>query len=223
MAKTDFNVLGRQSGKIGNVVGLVRAGHQLYRAYTNKQTTKETEEQAKVRSHFSFLGSMALAFATAIRKGFKALTKGTLQTAENIFVKKNWGAVTVSDPESPSCDYGSLVIAQGRAPWPEFGTPSFVEEGEVSVTFSATGYAGQTENDKVYIFVYQPDTNTGILSNPTALSTGSLTVEVPTVWSGMKVHVYGFAVSAYNGEDPDLPLQAGDVSQSVYVGQGTLA
>ncbi len=223
MARTDYNVLGRQSGKIGNVVGMVRKGVQLYRAYTNKYALKETEAARIIRARFALIGSMAASFKVATRIGLSKAV-GPLQTPSNLFVKLNWGAVTATDPESVDVDYDAIKVSQGRCPWVSFNTPSFAEEAEVSVTFdTGNSVTGASADDKVYLFVYQPDTDMGVLSLPVARGTGSVTVALPAIWSGMKVHLYGFAVSAGSEDEMGVIIEKGTPSLSAYVGTGTVA
>ena len=221
MANTDFNVLGRQSGKIGEVVGMVRKGHQLYRGYTSKVRVSQSLASQQARATFRQLTALARAFKAAARLGFAHSLGNTLRTTSNIFTMRNKGVVTATSPSSLTVDYGAILVSEGSCPWVEFGTPSFVEEAEVSVTFqTSSDMPGVSASDKVYLFVYQPDSNLGVLSLPVSRSTGSCTVAVPEIWSGMKVHVYGFAVSAGS---TDETVVAGTPSPSFYIGNGTIA
>lgn len=222
MAKTDFNVLGRQSGKIGPVVGMVRKGIQMFRAYTNKYTEVKTEDALIRQVRFATLSGMATAFKPAVRLGFAKAVKG-LQSPQNVFVKRNYAQVTATDPEAVEVEYGSIVVSQGNAAFVGFNTPSFAEEAEVSVAWSADTLPTGSAADKVYVFVYQPDTNTGVLSMPAARSTGSITIAVPALWSGMKVHVYGFAISAGVEDETGIIVAKGTPSPSTYVGTGNIA
>ncbi len=221
MAKTSFNVLGRQSGKLGEIVGMVRNGHQLYRGYTRKVRVSNTLASQRVRARFRQLIALTRAFKAASRLGFSMSLGDTLRNTSNVFTMRNKGVVTATTPTSVTVDYGAIVVSEGSCPWVEFGTPSFVEEAEVTVTFqTSSDMPGVSVDDQVYLFVYQPDSNLGVLSIPVARSTGSCTVAVPEIWSGMKVHVYGFAVSA-GATDGTVP--AGTPSPSFYIGNGTVA
>ena len=227
MANQDFNVLGNQRGKIGNVVGYVRKGKQCYRGYVAKVKQSKSEESLIAKARFAALGRLGVAFRGAVSRGFQRPLKSSTMTAVNIFVKKNKNTVTAIGPDSIDVDFGAIVVSQGNLPWVEFGTPRFDEEAEVSVTFAtdSASLPGGSINDKVYLFVYQPDTNMGVMSLPASRSTGSITVAVPSIWSGMKVHLYGFAMN--NEEHWDEQLQGtvpeGETSPSTYVGTGTIA
>ena len=219
MANQDFNVLGNQRGKVGNVVGYMRKGKQCYRGYVAHVRQSKSEAVAINKARFATLGKLGMAFRGAVNRGYQRLLKGSGMTAVNIFVKKNKEAVTLASLGSdPTVDYGALVVAEGNLPFVSFGAIDTSEESTVEVPFdtdSAT-YPGATENDQVYLFVYQPDTDMGVLSMPVSRSTGSITVPVPSFWSGMKVHLYGFVMSA-KGRTKGL------TSASTYVGTGTIA
>lgn len=227
MSDTTFNVLGRQRGKIGPVVGYVRKGKQCYRAYNDKVAESKSEDLLMAKMRFAKLGKMALQFRGAVKRGYQRLLASSTMSACNLFIKKNYEAVTVASVSSdPAVDYGQIVIAEGNLPFVGFGAISTEEEATVEVTFdtaSAT-YPGATENDQVYLFVYQPDTQMGIMSLPASRSAGSILVEVPAIWSGMKVHVYGFAVNPTDHWDENLlsTIVKGEASNSTYIGQATL-
>ncbi len=228
MANQDFNVLGNQRGKVGNVVGFVRKGKQCYRGYVAHVSQSKSEALAIWKARFATLGKLGMAFRGAVNRGYQRLLKGSGMTAVNIFVKKNKEAVTLASLGSdPTVDYGALVVAEGNLPFVSFGAIDTSEESTVEVPFdtdSAT-YPGATENDQVYLFVYQPDTLTGIMSLPASRSAGAVTLEVPKVWSGMKVHVYGFAVNPEEHWDENLlaTIPQGEASNSTYIGQATIA
>jgi hypothetical protein len=65
------------------------------------------------------------------------------------------------------------------------------------------------------VFVFQPDTKSGVLSSAVLRSAGSVSISVPSGWSGMRIHAYGFAVG--NGAD-----NKGLNSPSAYLGSGTI-
>ena len=217
MSKNFKGYMGDQIGKLGTAVGRKWKRKMVYSAYQGKVKNPNTEEQQLVRARFALLGSMAASFLDATEIGFAQRADSKAMTESDYFVKKNWRAVTATDPESIDVDYDAIVVSEGRTPWVAFGTPSFAEEAEVSVTFdTGNSQSNVSPDDKVYLFVYQPDTDMGVLSLPAARGTGSITVAVPSIWSGMKVHLYGFAVGAHG-------KTTGKASMSAYVGTGTIA
>lgn len=226
MANNTFNVLGNQRGKIGNVVGYMRKGKQCYRGYSDKVTQSKSEDLLMAKMRFATLGKLAIQFRGAVKRGYQKLLASSTMSACNLFVKKNYDAVTVASVSSdPTVDYGSIVISEGNLPFVTFGAISTETEATVEVTFSTDTYPGATENDQVYLFVFQPDTQMGIMSLPASRSAGAITLEVPALWSGMKVHVYGFVVNPEDHWDENLlsTIVKGEASPSTYVGQATIA
>ncbi len=99
-------------------------------------------------------------------------------------------------------------------------TPDFDTESQVTVQFDAVaGVTNSGSDDKVYLFVYQPDTGQSVLSTPVKRSERSITVAVPSEWSGMRVHLYGFVVGATESKEMNTFCM---VSPTTYVGTGDI-
>lgn len=217
MSKNFKGYLGDQIGKLGTAVGRKWKNKMVYSAYQGKVRNPKTENQCIIRARFSRLSMLAASFLDATEIGLKASAKHYDYTESDHFMKRNWDAVTATDPEVLTVDYGALVVSEGRTPWVEFHEPDFSDEASVSVTFDPGNKVPKASaNDQVYLFVYQPDTDMGVLSLPVSRSTGSVSVAVPSLWSGMTVHLYGFAVGAGDSTK-------GKTSPSTYVGTGTIA
>lgn len=227
MANQDFNVLGNQRGKVGNIVGYVRKGRQYYRGYTRTHATSKSEAAAIARARFTTLLYLGMAFRGAIARGYQKLLKSTNMNSCNIFMKKNYDAVTLATSgEDPSVDYGALVVAEGNLPEVYFSAPNFEEEAEVSVPYDGNSQApGAAADDNVFIVVYQPDVRAAVVSKASSRSAGSISVEVPERWSGMEVHVYGFCVNDDDRWDEQLlaTIPQGEASNTAYIGHGTIA
>lgn len=198
MGKLRGNLFGNFQGKIGLTYGRMVHGVNLganmptSRSKDYPYTSAERDRQL----HFKTLAQLASAFQAANSLGLKAKAKqfGPLVSPFDAFVKINYSAVSVSGGEA-EIDFGSLMCALGKMPQVAFGNASFTEPGRVTATFSADADQPNTDaQDKVYLFAYQPDTGQGVLSAPALRTTGTLTLRVPASWTGMTVHVYGFAI-----------------------------
>lgn len=226
MANQDFNVLGMQRGKVGNVVGYVRKGKQCYRGYVSKVAQSKSETAMQAKAIFGYLGKIARAMRGAANRGFMKFVKSSTMSGSNIFMKENYAAVTASSPEEISVDYGAMIVSKGNLPEVAFKTPSFAEEAEVSVAFDSNNdMPGAADTDAVYIVVYQPDTMQCVVSAPSTRNAGSISTKVPARWSGMEVHVYGFV---QNPEERYVEQLLGNMPQyeaspSVYIGHGNIA
>ena len=216
MAKVFGAVLGKNRGKIGQVNFWVVKGTQFNRAMPTVAKRRGTSAQLDQRQRFRTLGKLATAFMAASKIGLKDLMDKAYENAISVFVQLNQRAVTVESGEE-AVDYADLLCAKGSMPEVAFGNASFSTAQTVSVTFSTDAdMPGTDAQDKVYMFVYQPDSNTGILSTSVLRTTGTISLHVPAAWVGMTVHAYGFAVGAGS-------LNEGKISNSTYIGTGSIA
>ena len=216
MAKTKLGILDGFNGKLGTVVGYERMNKELMRAYVKDVRNPRTEDQQAVRAKFGLLGKVCRTMLPALRLGMTAAGKAKQMTAGNLFMQKNWGAVSGATAAEVAVSYADLMLSTGQLPMPGFGAADFEEELTVKVTFEANSdVPGADASDEVYLFVYQPDTNGGVLGAPVLRSTQTVSVTVPASWSGMRVHVYGFAVGSAYG-------MTGKPSESAYVGSGNI-
>ena len=216
MANNSLNVLGVMRGKIGNIVGIGRGSVQLYRAYLNKIKNPQTEGQLLTRARFAALGRVARAFSGAATLGFARSKKSILSTGMSTFMRKNWSAVSGVTPQETEVDLTQLVVSDGNLPTPGFNSASMEQALQVDVTFRADSDQPDADaSDKVYIAVYQADLNGCVLGSPVLRSAQRAAVTVPSGWSGMRVHVYGFAIGGGTKNN-------GMRSRTTYLGSGTI-
>ena len=219
MAKLRGNLFGNFQGKLGLAYGRMVHGVNLGanmptpRGKGFPYTSAERDRQLR----FKTLAQLASAFQGANDLGLKAKAKqiGPLVSPFDAFININAPVVSVTGGEA-EVDYGSIICSVGKMPAVAFGNPSFAEPGRVSVTFPATAdEPGTDAQDLVYVMLYQPDTNQGIISASVLRTSGTVSVRVPASWTGMTVHVYGFAIG--DGRD-----NKGVASDSSYVGTGNI-
>lgn len=215
MGKINQGILDGFNGKVGTVVGYKFKDKKVMRAYVDKIRNPRTSLQMDNRERFKTLTQLASAFIGANKIGLERVANSLRNTVNNSFMKVNQGAVSVMGGEA-EVDYGSLKCSIGSLPQAGFGNASFAEPQRVSVSYSTSADMPRADaQDKVYLFVYQPDTKQGILSAPALRTTGTLELPVPSTWTGLTVHVYGFAVG--DGRD-----NAGLRSDSCYIGTGII-
>ena len=219
MAKLRGNLFGSFQGKLGLSYGRMVHGVNLGanmptpRGKGFPYTSAERDRQFR----FKTLAQLASAFQSANDLGLKAKAKqiGPLVSPFDAFMSLNAPHVSVVGGEA-EVDYGSLVCSMGKMPVVAFGNASFAEPGRVSVSFTTTAdQPGTNALDKVYALLYQPDTNQAILAPGVPRTTGTIDVRVPLAWTGMTVHVYGFAIGG--GVD-----NKGVASNSSYIGTGNI-
>ena len=218
MGKISGDLFGTYSGKLGLTVGRKVHGVCFTSKYNGNPRNPRTSLQMDNRERFKTLAQLSSAFMGASKIGLKATAKsyGPLVSTFAAFVKANQGAVSVMGGEA-EVDYGSLKCSIGTLPQAGFGNASFAEPQRVSVSYSTSAdMPGADAQDKEYLFVYQPDTKQGILSAPALRTTGQIEVRVPSTWTGLTVHVYGFGLG-------DGRENKGKNSDSCYIGTGIIA
>lgn len=204
-------------GRLGLNTAAIVHGVNILKGLPASVRNPRTSAQMDNRERFKTLSQLAAAFMAPSNIGLKNKAKqyGPLVTICDAFMKYNQGAVAVMGGEA-EVDYGSLKCSVGNLPQAGFGNASFAEPQKVSVTYSTSAdMPGADAQDKEYLFLYQPDTKQGILSAPALRTTGSLEVRVPSTWTGLTVHVYGFGLG--DGRD-----NKGKNSDSCYIGTGII-
>ena len=217
MGKNVKPVFGYFSGKLGLTYGRMVHGVNLVNAMPSQTSNPRTSLQMDNRERFKTLAQLASAFLAPSKIGLKNKAKqyGPLVTVFDAFMKANQGAVSVMGGEA-EVDYGSIKCSIGTLPQVGFGNASFAEPQRVTVTYSTSAdMPGSDAQDKVYMFIYQPDTKQGILSAPALRTTGSMDVRVPGSWTGLAGHGFGFALG-------DGRENKGKNSDSSYIGTGII-
>lgn len=209
---------GSYRGKLGNSYGRKVHGVALNALMPTPRGNKNaTEEMRDIQLRFKTLAQLASAFLAIIVIGLKTRAKaiGPLVSQFDAFIKDNWGA-THAEGGVVEVDYGNIKISDGNLPEVGFGSPNFEEPLRVSVGFTPNTDAPDADAaDEIRLVVYQPDSNKTVMSAPVARSTGSIEMALPSTWSGMTVHVYGFGVGAGR-------TNKGIVSDGSYIGTGSV-
>ena len=213
MGKINQGILDGFSGKVGTVVGYKVHGKKVMRAYVDKVKDPRTAKQMDARLRFKTLAALAVGFLTASKTGLERIAASWRHTVANAFMRINQGAVTVADGVA-EVDLSALVCSVGALPQVGFGQADYTEPLTAKVDFAPNSDTpGAADEDEVYLFVYEPSSGQGMLSAPAQRSTGTVEVNLPSTWSGVEVHVYGFALG--KGRDND-----GKHSNSAYIGSG---
>lgn len=216
MAKFNQGILGGFNGKVGTVIGYSRYGKNIMRAIANHVSDRKSEAQVSTRMRFKTLVGISAAFQEAVGVGLEKTARGLQRTTGNDFFSRNWEHVRLTDDGVVEVDFSKLTLSDGKLAAPSFQTPTYADDLTVTVAYSnASDVPGTSDSDEVYVFVYQPDMNMGVLSAAGLRKSGTLSVKVPAVWSGTEVHVYGFAVGTAH-------KNWGWRSDTAYLGKGTV-
>lgn len=185
-------------GKLGNSVGYTLYGQQMFRAYVGKGEVKNprTISQVTQRAKISLLTNLSVIFRNAARLGFGDEAQNRGCSAVNFFVHKNYPKVTGTTADNVNIDPTKIVVAQGSVPSVVFSS-TIGTSTPGALTFTVTDVQSQvdgaSDEDMIYVFVYSPDADGGILSLPATRAQGaSITVRYPESWSGLEVHAYAW-------------------------------
>ena len=223
MSKNMKGILGAQYGKIGPVVGRKFREENVYSAYQKNVSNPRSEAQTRHRARFRVLSTLSHDMACGAIFGFRTAAKGTNLSPRNLFQRTNFPCITATPGGATTIDYVGIKVSKGGLSSVNFDTPNFDTPLKVKVDFGDYGSPCQrTRNDKVYVYVYCPDAKQGIMSLPTEFEDGSVSVDVPNLWTGMRVHVWGF-VRNEGATNEALDIPAGECSTSNYLGSGAIS
>lgn len=197
------NVLGKVSGKLGQIVGFAWKGIDVFRSYVipaNPQTT----EQMLHRNNFKGIVSFSSYWLTSIIQPYwKAFA---IKMSEfNAFVKENSGILDFEN------NIDDVVMAKG--PLFNGGITSVVadnSDNSVKVDWETDKGADGEPTDKAVICVYYPKTNAVIVDDASATrETGTKTISVPDIAIGESVYTWLFFYR--ENEDKSLRVSNSDV------------
>lgn len=216
MATFKKGILGGFNGKVGTVIGYRRYGKDIMRSIASHVRDRKSDTQLMNRMRFKETIRLSKAFAKATKVGLELSALNNQRTTGNDFFSLNWEYVTLNSEGVLAVDYSKLRLSEGSMTAPAFGTPKMDGDLLVEVTFPSDTDADDADaDDEVYIFVYQAEVGSGVLSSAVVRSSGKVSVTVPAAWSGTEVHVYGFAVGGGKRNN-------GQHSGTAYLGKGTI-
>lgn len=223
MSKNMKGILGAQYGKIGPVVGRKFREENVYSAYQKNVSNPRSAAQVAHRHRFRALSTLSHDMACGAIFGFRTAAKGTNLSPRNLFQKTNWNSVTATSSGTVNIDYTGMAISKGGLSTVNFDMPNFDIPLKVKVDFAEFGAPCQrTADDRVYIYAYCPDAKQGIMSAPVKVDEAVIEMEVPSIWTGMRVHVWGF-VRNDGPADEAKDIPAGECSPSHYLGSGSIS
>lgn len=225
MAKLTKKVLGFGRGKVADVVFAKFRSETIARGYQPNVRNPRTDAQVVNRMRFGEAADLAQGLFKAVNKGFARATSGTNLSPRNLFTREvlKGNTITASLPDTITVDFSKIKVAQGSLSQPAVASPTFDDPLTVEVRYTPTV---ETDSDDTYfvVAVYNRDDNKAIVRafKEADIVNHTVTVTVPSMWNGVKVHVYAWL--SYQGDDqPGEGLFKGDVCDSVYAGQGNIS
>lgn len=214
MGKAYQGVFGSFVNKVGNVVGRVRQGVQIYSIYQPSVSNPQTPAQMAGREAFKLLTSLGSKLNVAIKIGFADLDGYKHGSPFSSFVGYNRRLNVVSGTyPSLSIDFSKVVVAKGDLANP-FNLQGSVDSNSLTANWADnSGMGNALATDKAVVVVYNKDKNTAMVNNGAAVrSERQLTVTLPTPWTGDAIECWCFFQSA----------EKNIVSDSTYIGSFTI-
>lgn len=211
--------------KLGNGVGRRWRNLNVVAEYNGTPRNPRTTPQQIQRARFATLSVLARAFRAVLDDSLGGICAGTKVFPRAKFISLNDGVVTASNPASVNIAYGDIIVARGNVQNVQFGNPDFETPSTITVDFDDSAFKAQyplaaVSNLKVRLVVYSVD-GKFIMFADVDCTAGTASVVVPGYLAGTKVHVFGYV--RWQGDDmSEYDLKKGDVSDSVYVGQGNI-
>lgn len=214
MAKVTKKVLGASRGKVADVVFRKYRVANVAQSYQPAPQNPRTAAQVSQRTKFGKLSDLAQGMAPVINIAARYETRGTMLSPRNKFIRLNkdcFAGNAISYPEIILNGQSRLVFIPGDV---DTDNPNEIKvEYEPIITGSA---ANQWD---IYLVVYSKDMNGVVYEKDTmsGTSTGSVTINTPSSWGGLQVHLFMFAI--YKGEDDvENGLYKGCASSSQFAG-----
>jgi hypothetical protein len=220
MAQLKTGILGKVSGKVGNVVGINWKGKNYLRTVAASVNNPNTELQFSQRLKFGTVIKFLQPITEFIRVGYK--TQAVNMTAFNAAFSYNFHNALKGDFPDYSIDYPSAMVSRGNMAGAVNPASSSTEAAKVVLSWDPASGSGQSsETDTVIFVVCNPDKQEAVYSlNAGTRADGSLEVVLPSAYSGDTVHCY----IAFMTMSSVLAGQARNaISNSSYAGSVTVA
>jgi hypothetical protein len=193
MAKIPAGILGRVSGKVGDVVGASWKGIAYIRQFVIPANPNTVDQQAE-RTLFADLVAMA-----------KTLLGNVLQVYWDPFLKKNsgWAHFIGINRKlyTTSGDYSTVHISEGILEGSVM-TGAVYAAGDVAITFSTTAVGNGSATDVACLYVYDKVNKVGFFDDSSARSGGTAGVTVGVGRTAANLCAYLFFVDS--NSDPTM-------------------
>lgn len=247
--KNNF-IIGRTSGKLGDLVGYVRGGKQFARVYVPHITNPNTERQQVSRKKMAVVSDLGRALSRVLAVGYGADANSRV-SPRNIFSRETIPAdkevITGSTVATVAVDYEKVQISNGKVPvrGVAFGETDYSTPLKVIVPFDSVYQSydlnhtsgGELQSVAVFIVVYNKTLGVSTMAskilydkttNTWLGDSDNVEVTVQGDWQGSFVEVYAFCKQlpdALNGVPvATMPYRIpGNCTTTEYLGNGRIA
>lgn len=189
MGKANQGVFGAWTNKVGNVVGRIVQGQNVYSIYqpnvANPQTTAQMTNRDKFKTLAQFLRLFSVSFRTTFSGQFKFGTGFSRAMAVNYD-----DGVTGTYPNL-SVNFSHIEMAEGQIG--NLVNPAVSpDSGVIAISWSSEGETEDAKStDKVGIILYNPTRDAALCDIDThERGENGAEYDMPSAWSGDAVHVW---------------------------------
>lgn len=207
MGKCYQGVFGNWQKKVGNVVGRIVNGMNVYSIYQPNVSNPNTTPQKITRTKFTLLCKFFATLDTICTFGFKA-SKGN-GTWLSRAIKVNFKDGVDGTFPNLTLNYSKIIISEGSVDLP-YGINAQVQGTDLSISWTDnSGIGNALETDKVMFAIYNPTKKQSIVVSDAAdRSTRQATYSLPTAWVSDSVEGY-LAVRRAEGEECSMTYYLG--------------
>ena len=203
MGKAFQGVYGSFVNKVGNVVGRVKQGVQIYSIYQPSVANPRTPEQVANRSKFGTMTSFVSKVLAGVKVGFQKLDGYRYGTAFSSCVGYNMkNGVVVSDGQGGyEIDYSKMAVSEGQLD-NAFNMQGSVDSNTLTLTWADnSGMGNALATDVLEVVIYNKTKKAAVFDNGNAVrSSRNSSVTIPTAWNGDSIEVWAF----FNRKDNSL-------------------
>lgn len=193
MGKANQGVFGNFSGKVGNVVGRIREGRNVYAIYQPVVNNPQTISQKRVRQQLQLISQFCSKCLGFLQKGFGDLDGYKYGSAYSSAVGKNLKETLAISGTYPNQQiaFDKVLLAYGSLDNPYTPTAT-AENGELSVGWTDnTGLGNAEADDEVMLLAYNSSKHQSVYNlNAAARSDRSAVLTLPATWSGDSIEGY---------------------------------
>jgi len=215
MGLCDQGVFGAWRNKVGNVVGRVRQGRNVYAIYQPQVANPRTPAQLRYRRIFTAMTQLGRVLLPVLKVGFASLDGYRYGSAYSSFIGFNIKSreAYVYDAQTGVArpKYDKLAVSVGNLPL-GVSMVGTLDGSEISATWSDNSGTGTAAAEDVcYMAVYNPTKLSCIYVGTAKRSDRVARIECPAAWSGDTVESWAFFRS-----------EKGECSETWYLGSFNL-
>lgn len=207
MGKCSQGVFGMWTKKVGNVVGRVVDGVNVYSIYQPNVSNPNTQAQQQTRSKFTLLTQYLSLANNFAKMGVSNIRKSG--TWLSLLIGRNFATGTTGVWPNYSIDYSKIKFAFGNVD-NAYNTAAQVQGNDMSFSWTDNSGIGTAEEDDTFCFlVINTDKEAAIYDTEAGTRMNrQASVSLPTSWTGDTVEVYSYF----------RRVKGDEVSDSLYLG-----